>query len=213
MGMSANRVDKASLRCRMANIGSSRSSGNPNIATALSPARYTIAIYCRSSSIANCQGRGRVPNGAQGGRSGGEDRCGGGESLLSDLRRLEPLPVVQVARGRTAVALEGVRKHLERSDPNIACRRPSSRPLRRSCEEDARSEGDPALVPRARHAARLVAGHRMAPAMLLLVQLSAVSLAVLASMVETDDAAHRESCEGSREWVRHKRDPSQPRPP
>ena len=49
--------------------------------------------------------------------------------------------------------------------------------------------------------------------MLVLTQLRSVSLPALSGIVEADDTAQRESRKGSREWVRHERDPSQPRPP
>ena len=49
--------------------------------------------------------------------------------------------------------------------------------------------------------------------MLVLDQIKAVAPSVLSGIVETDDTAQRESRKGSREWVRHERDPSQPKPP
>ena len=49
--------------------------------------------------------------------------------------------------------------------------------------------------------------------MMILAQLKAAPVPVLSGIVETDDTAQRESRKGSREWVRHERDPSQPKPP
>lgn len=49
--------------------------------------------------------------------------------------------------------------------------------------------------------------------MVVLAQLRSTSLPILSGIVEADDTAQRESRKGSREWVRHERDPSQPKPP
>ncbi|MCK0167802.1 IS1595 family transposase [Jannaschia sp. S6380] len=49
--------------------------------------------------------------------------------------------------------------------------------------------------------------------MVVLDQLKTVAPDVLSGIIETDDTAQRESRKGSREWVRHQRDPSQPMPP
>lgn len=49
--------------------------------------------------------------------------------------------------------------------------------------------------------------------MLVLDQIKTVVPVVFSGIIETDDTAQRESRKGSREWVRHERDPSQPKPP